>query len=626
MSRSHFSFVGSIIATAVVWSSPWSSASLSAWAAPALVSRTEQSTSADAAKTLRYAFEVAETSFDPQRVSDVYSGIVNNALFDPPLVYDYLARPAKLIPNTLVAMPTVSSDGLTYTFQVRPGIYFDNHDVFGGKKRELVANDYVYTIKRLFDPKLSAPLLAEVEGYILGSEDYAAQARKANHLDYDAPLAGVRSVDRYSFLVKLNKAMPNFIYLFADCRVACAVAREVAEHYKEDLGSHPVGTGAYRLAFWKRSSKMVFEPNPNYREEYFKGEPATDDKEGQAILKRLQGKRLPMVGRIEVDVIEELQPRWLAFLNQEHELLWRLPEEYATQAVPNNQLAPNLKKRSIRMEQVPALDLTFMYFNMEDPIIGGYTPDKVALRRAVSLGYKTLDEIRIIRKNQAIPAHTPYSPGVAGYDPNFRTSANEYSPAKAKALLDMYGYADRDGDGYRELPDGSPLVLKFNSTPNARDKQIDELLTRSMKEIGIKVTIRKAKWPDLLKESNAGKLMMWQLGGSASAPDADTWLTSLYGPNAGFKGNRARFKLAAYDAAFEKAQRLPDSPERTLLYQEMAKLMVAYAPWKINTHRILTDMWYPYVIGFRRPLVQTQNWWKFVDIDLQAQRDYLAGK
>ena len=503
------------------------------------VAKSDQGDRPDPAKVLRNAFEVAETSFDPQRISDVYSNIVNGAMFDTPLRYDYLARPMKLIPNTLTALPTVSADGLTYTFHVKPGTYFDNHEVFGGKKRELVAADYVYTIKHLFDPKLSAPLLAEVEGYILGSEEYVARARQANWLDYDAPLAGLQALNRYTFQVRLTKPLTTFIYNFADCRVACAVAREVVERYQEDVGSHPVGTGAYRLAFWKRSSKMVFEPNPNYREEYFRGEPAPDDPEGQAILKRLQGRRLPMIGRIEVDVIEELQPRWLAFLNQEHDLLWRLPEEYAFQAVPNNQLAPNLKKRSIRMEQVPALDITYIYFNMEDPLVGGYTPDKVALRRAVSLGYKTLDEIRIIRKNQAIPAHTPYAPGVAGYDPNFRTSANEYSPAKAKALLDMYGYLDRDGDGYREMPDGSPLVLKFNSSPNARDKQIDELLTRSMKEIGLKVAVRKAKWPDLLKEGYAGKLMMWQLGGSATAPDADTWLTSLYGPNAGAKGNLA---------------------------------------------------------------------------------------
>ena len=116
--------------------------------------------------------------------------------------------------------------------------------------------------------------------------------------------------------------------------------------------------------------------------------------------------------------------------------------------------------------------------------------------------------------------------------------------------------------------------------------------------------------------------MMWFLGGSASTPDADTWLQSLYGPNCGFKGNRACFQLKEYDALFEQAERMPDSPERTKLYQEMARLMVVYAPWKINMHRILTDMWYPHVIGFRRPLVQTENWWQYVDIDLKVQKQF----
>src|SRR4029079_3894538 len=159
----------------------------------------------------------------------------------------------------------------------------------------------------------------------------------------------------------------------------------------------------------------------------------------------------------------------------------------------------------------PALDLTFNYFNMDDPTVGGYAPEKVALRRAITLAYKTQDEIAIIRKGQAIVANTPYSPGVAGYDPNFRPSANDYDVPKAKALLDMFGYVDRDGDGYREMPDGSPLVLNFNSTPTARDSQIDELWKRSLDDVGIRLAVRKAKWPDLLKEAYAGKLMVWSL-------------------------------------------------------------------------------------------------------------------
>jgi ABC-type transport system substrate-binding protein len=572
-------------------------------------------------KVLRYAWLIAETSFDPERVQDVYSGIANSAMFDTPLTYDYLARPPKLIPNTLTSMPEISADGMTYTLHVKPGIYFADDPAFKGKKRELTAEDFVYSIKRLFDPRLSAPLLSEVEGYIVGSDAVAEKARKQGRFDYDAPMEGLKTLDRYTFQIKLTKPIYVWIYNLADNRICAAVAREVAEKYGDDLGSHPVGTGPYRLAFWKRSSKMVFERNPNFREQYFDGQPTPGDTEAEEILAKLKGRRLPIVDRVEVSVIEESQPRWLAFQNAEMDLIFGVPGEFANLAMPNNKLAKNLERRGIRMAQVPALDLTYAYFNMKDPVVGGYTPEKVALRRAMALSYKTRDEIAIIRKNQAIPAQTPYSPGVAGYDPNFRTNANEYNVAKAKALLDMFGYVDRNGDGWREMPDGSPLVIKYNSTPAAVDIQFDELWKRSLDDIGVKLEIRKAKWPDLMKESQAGKLMMWQLGGSASMPDADTWLTSLYGPNCGFKGNQACFQLPEYDRLYEKAHVMPDSPERTRLYEDMSKLIVAYAPWKINVHRINTDMWYPWVIGYRRPLIITDNFWKFIDIDTRLEKE-----
>jgi ABC-type transport system substrate-binding protein len=568
---------------------------------------------ADPQKVFRYAFEIAETTFDPPRVADFYSNTVNGAMFDTPLHYDYLARPPKLKPNTLVALPEVSADAATYTFRVKPGIYFHDDPVFKGKKRELTAADYVYSLKRMMDPRVRASQLGEIEGYVLGSEEAIAKARKDNRFDYDAPFEGIKALDRYTFQVRLNKPLHVFIHNFTDCRFACAVAREVIEHYGDDAGSHPVGTGPYRLAFWKRSSKMVFEANPDFREEYFDGDPG-DDPRANEILAASKGKRLPIVGRIEISVIEETQPRLLSFLNGEMDMLYQVPEEFANQVMPNNQLAPNLAKRGVRMEQVPAFDLTFNFFNMDDPVVGGYTPEKVALRRAISLAYKTKDEIAIIRKNQAIPAQTPYPPGVAGYDPNFRSVAGDYDVAKAKALLDMYGYVDRDGDGYRELPDGGPLVLKFNSTPTARDQQIDELWKRSMDDIGVRMTVRKAKWPDLLKEAYAGKLMFWQLGNSSTIPDGDSTLQSLYGPNTGSKGNFARFRLPEYDRLFEKARTLPDSPERTQLYNQMSKLVVAYVPWKINTHRIRTDVWYPHVIGYRRPLIASANIWKYLDI------------
>jgi ABC-type transport system substrate-binding protein len=569
-------------------------------------------------KVLRYAFEIAETSFDPQQIADVYSNIVNQGLFESPLTYDYLARPLKLKPQTAVSLPEVTDGGRTYTLHIRPGIYFTDDPAFGGKKRELVAADYVYAMKRVLDPKVRASQLAEVEPYIVGAEEAATKARKENHFDYDAPIEGLQVLDRYTFRVKLKEPTYVFIYNFADCRISCAVAREVAERYGDDIGSHPVGTGPWRLAFWKRSSKMVFERNPNFREEFFDAQPDADDARGQEILAQLRGRRIPMIDRVEISVIEETQPRWLSFLNGEMNLLWLVPEEFAYQAFPNNRLAPNLAKLGIRMEQKPTLDLTFTYFNMEDPIVGGYAAEKVALRRAISLAYKVQDEIAIIRKGQAIPAETPYSPGVAGYDPDFHTTANEYDLPRAKALLDMYGYLDRDHDGYREMPDGSPLVVHMYSSPTAIDQQYDELWKRSLDDIGIRLEIVKGKWPDLLKAARLGKLQTWRLGETASAPDAETWLVSLYGPNT--DQNFARFKLASYDRAFEQARTMPDSPERTKLYQLMAKLVVSYVPWRMNVHRIRTSMWYPELVGFARSPLMTYNFWKYIDIDEDAAR------
>ena len=567
-----------------------------------------------AQKVLRYAFERAETTLDPQKTSDVYSNFVESAIFETPLDYDYLARPLKLVPVTLEAMPEITDDGRVYKLRLKRGIYFTDDPAFKGRKRELVAEDYAFSIKRLMDPKLASPLGAEVEGIVAGSDEAIARARKSGTFDYDAPMEGLKVLDRYTLQIKLTDSLYNFIYLLADCRATCAVAREVVEAYGDDIGAHPVGTGPFKLSFWKRGSKIILDANPGFREEYFDAE-ATDDV-GREILAQQKGKRMPMVSRVEISAIEEEQPRWLSFVNGEMDLIFRVPEEFSNVGLPNGELAPNLAKRGIGMRRVAALDLTYAPFNMEDPTIGGYTPDRVALRRAITLGYDTAAEIAIVRKNQAIPAQTPFSPGVAGYDPAFRTTANEFSPPKAKALLDMYGYLDRDGDGYREMPDGKPLVLEFNSTPTVRDKQIDELWKRSMDDIGLKLTVNKGRWQDHLKASNAGKLMIWQLGGSAAAPDADTWLVSYYGPNAGYKGNRSFFKLDAYDRLYEKARVLPDSPERTRLYQEMTRLIVAYAPAKLQTHRLLTDMWYPWVLGFRRPAMLGNHFWKYVDIDL----------
>jgi len=570
---------------------------------------------ADPNKVIRYAFPVAETSFDPVAASDRYSNTLIEDVLEPMLTYDYLARPVKLVPNTLVAMPGIRDNGATYVFRIKPGIHFTPHAAFKGKQRELVAADYEFSLKRLFDPKLRSPWMFLLEDSLIGAKEAYNRAKAAGRFDYDAPIEGITVLDRYTLQLRLKAPDYNLLYIMAMPATA-AFAREVVEKFGDDVGSHPVGTGPYMIKEWKRSSKIVLEANPEYREEFFGSEPGADPLD-RKIAAHLKGKRLPLVGRIEISIIEETQPRWLAFLNREHDYIERFPNEYANIAAPGGKLAPNLAKQGITLQRLVEPNLTYYYFNMEDPVVGGYTPEKVALRRAISMSMNDNEEIQILRKNQAIRAESPVPPGVAGYDENFRTSAAAYNPARAKALLDLFGYVDRDRDGYREAPDGRPLAIEYASTPSLLDRQYDELWKKSFDAIGIRMTVRKAKWPDLLKESKAGKVQFRGLAWGADYPDADNFLQLLYGPNAG-QSNDARFRLAAFDRLYEQAKRLPDTPERTRLYQEMNRLILAYAPWKLGVNRVEGYLLHPWITGYKKhPILRTQ--WRFLDVDVAQQ-------
>jgi ABC-type transport system substrate-binding protein len=250
---------------------------------------------------------------------------------------------------------------------------------------------------------------------------------------------------------------------------------------------------------------------------------------------------------------------------------------------------------------------------MEHPLVGGYTPEKVALRRAVGLAYAADDEIRLVRKGQSIPSQSPVAPLTAGYDPAFRSEMSEYSPARAKALLDAFGYTDRNGDGWRELPDGSPLKLEMATQPDQLSRQLDEIWKRSMTAVGLQIDFRPAKWPENLKNSRAGKLMMWRVGWVAAQPDGDTFLALGYGPNKG-QANHARFDLPAFNRLYAQQRTLPDGTERDALFHDAKRLFAAYAPYKFLGHRIETAVYHPWVIGFRRhPFMR--DFWKYIDID-----------
>ena len=564
-------------------------------------------------KVLHYALRIAETGFDPAQITDLYSRTIAANIFEAPYQYEFLARPVRLRPSTAAAMPEVSDDYKTFTVRIKPGTFFTDDPAFGGKPRELVAADYVYSIKRIFDPRWKSPHLSTLqEDQILGLDELRVAALKGKPFDYDRDVSGMRAIDRYTLQFKLGAPNPRFDDHLSDASIVGAVAREVVEANLDSVMSHPVGTGPFKLTRWNRSSLIVLDKNPGYREQYYDEEAPADDPIAQAAVAKLKGRRLPLVDRVEVSIIEEAQPRWLSFVNAEMDVAEQVPEDFTEIAIPNNKLAPNLAKRGIYAVRYPRADASVSYFGMTDPVVGGYTPAKVALRRAISLAVDVEQEIRLVRRGQAVPGQSLLPPGVSGYDPLFKSEMSEFDRGRAKALLDLYGYVDRTGDGWREQPDGAPLVIEYATQPDGFNRQLITQWKKNMDAIGIRMVFRNAKWPENLKAARAGKLQMWGVGESGG-PDGGDFLVLGYGKSVG-QGNLARFDLPEYDRLYEQQKRLPDGPERLAVMTRAKELLIAYMPYKVHVHRVWTDLAHPWVIGYHRN-VFLREFWKFVDVD-----------
>ncbi len=565
-------------------------------------------------KRLRLALKTPEVGFDPVQVnSDAVSTELLAQIFESPLMLDYLARPPRLLPRTAEALPEVSADARVFTVRLKPGIFFADDPAFKGRRRELVAADYVYAIKRFYDPQYNSGDLYRFESNkLLGLSELRQRAlRDKAPFDYDTPVEGLRVLSPHAFEVRLGAPNPRFSHLLAECGLTGAIAREVVEFYgRDNIPAHPVGTGAFRLKDWRRGSRIVLERSPSFRGEVYAGTPAADP-HAQAAARHLAGKTLPLVDEIVFDVVEESQPRWLSFLDGSYHVL-NVPGPFVPRAVPGGRLAPYLAKRGVVLQQQLEADMVMTYFNMEHPLVGGYEPHRVALRRAIGLGFDTAAFIRQTYGGLALRAQSAQTPFTSGYDPTYKSEMGDHDPVRAMALLDAFGYADRDGDGWREQPDGRPLVLLRASQAQQQDRATNDLWRRCMQRIGLRMEFEISNWPDLLKRTRAGSLMMWGYAWQSSSPDGSQMLGIAYGPNAA-ESNDARFDLPAFNALYERQAALPDGREREDLMHEAKNLMVAYMPYKVHAHRMRNDLLLPQVRGYwHHPFMR--DFWRFADL------------
>lgn len=519
-------------------------------------------------KTLHIAITQEVKGMDPIFSSDRYSNNEVARVYEGLLEYHYLKRPYTLVPNLAASMPEVSEDGLTYTFKIQEGVFFHDSEAFPeGKGRELVAQDFVYSLKRLADPKLQGLGWWLLDGKIVGLNEWREEQSKRDVVDYDAEVEGLKALDATTLVFKLTKPYPQFLYALA-MPYTFVVAREVVEKYGAEFLNYPVGTGPFVLPRLERTNRIVYKRNPTFRKKLYPSE-ASDEFRRAGMLEDA-GKALPLVDRIEVNIMVESQPRWLNF--QKGRVDWiAIPKDNFDSAItPDRGLSEDFAKKKINLLITPSLDITYTAFNHDMPIF-----QNADLRRAMSLAYDADTANKLFYNDTALVANSVIPPGIAGHIPTYTNPYRGPNLEKAKELLKAAGF-----------PEGKGLPTFTYDCPNSTvARQIGEYFKMQMAQIGIKVEVVTNPWPQFLEKINRRQIQIYAIAWGADYPDAENFLQLLYGPNKSPGANGSGYKNPEFDRLYQRAAVMQDSPERTALYERMNRLVAEEVPWVFGVHR-----------------------------------------
>ncbi|MET0345853.1 MAG: ABC transporter substrate-binding protein [Casimicrobiaceae bacterium] len=563
---------------------------------------------ADPAKVLRIAqFEI--DTLDPQQYTDDPSFQVVQALFEPLYEWDYLSPTPKLTPLTAIGPPEVTDDGRVWTFRLKRGVLFNDDPAFKGKPRELTADDYVYSYKRWLDPngrRAGNPVLTDL---IIGARPVVEAAKTNGKFNFDTPIEGLRAIDRYT--VQIRMSAPDYPNLRDLLGFVGAAAREVVEAAGGDIRARPVGTGPYRLKEWKRGSRLILEANPNYREAYF---PESNRKEDAELVRGMKGKRIPMAGTVEVNIIDEDITRLLLFEQGNLDYV-QLRGEIATRLLADGKVKPEYAARGITRKVVVEPFLFTLYLNTKDPVIGGMSNERIALRRAIAFGWDADSLIKIVLAGQAIPANQFVPPGVGGHDP-YPPVKSSYDPVTAKALLDRFGYDKRDPDGFRKAPDGSRLTLTLSLRTGGIMRETQTLWKKNMEAIGLRTEFNVAPFQEIIKDLEKGKYQMYQ-GGFGGSPTGYNILAQLHSKQPQ-RVNVTQFSNADYDRAAEQFLRSPSDEEQIAAARTMTDIARTYVPELPVYFRLESNYLQPWLLGFSPPVFS--SYWKYLDIDTARRK------
>jgi ABC-type transport system substrate-binding protein len=513
-------------------------------------------------KVLYEAIPCRVRSLDPAVSNDVYSSLQIGKIYEGLYEYHYTTSEPTLVPLLADGLPTVSKDGLTYTFKLKKGIKFQDNPCFpGGKGREITAEDWVFSFKRFADPAVGSPWYEWVTR-IVGFEAFYRVHLKAKKTDYTKNVAGLRAVDTYTFQIILAKPLPHFLSIVA-MPVFGVVPKEAVEYYGKEFGNNPVGTGPFCLegTFDPIDLKLKFKRNPTYREVYF----PTNIESDFDYMRASAGKKVPFLDRIEVSILEEESVRQLNFMRGVIDINENLPGEGLSKIVSSGGvLAEDLQKKGIKVYKKAGFTLTFFWFNLQHPLL-----QNKLLRQAMSIGFDRARALRLVGDGYGTLAQGIIPPGMQGADPDYINPYGIYDVAKAKQLLAEAGY-----------PEGKGLPEINVHTSSEDRKKVLEVFQVCMRDIGVKVKVCITPFDELtsrVKRKGDTSIMIAAFGWGADYPDSENFLQLLYGPNKG-GSNSCWFDNPVYNNLYEELLLTTDSEKKKKLYVKMNQLAGEQAP------------------------------------------------
>jgi len=494
--------------------------------------------------------------FDPAKAGDFASAAAYARVYEGLLQYDYEARPYRLIPALAEALPEVSPDGLEYTFRIRRGIRFADDPCFaatGGRGREVSAGDFIYSLKRVADAKVASSGWWAFSDRIEGLDEFRAASGGVGPTDYDRPVAGLTAPDPRTLRIRLKRPYPQLLWVLA-MHYAYAVPREAVERYGDDFPRRPVGTGPFVLAGWR----------PNYRMEFVRHPYWTPLRRAEA------AAGLPRAERLVFHIVQDPTTQWLLFLQGRLDSIGVTRDQWDAVFDERGELRPEVRRRGVEAVRTPTLEVQYIGFNMDDPIVG---PNR-ALRQALAWAFDGDAWSRFHGGRVARP-DSPVPEGVAGYA-GPPAGAVGFDLDRARALLAEAGYAGGvDPRTGRRLH----LTLEIADADRPEIRQSTDLFAQFMDRIGVVVQPSYNNRPTFFQKIARRQAQCFRLSWVADYPDAQNFLQLFYGPNASPGPNRTNYANAEYDRLYERMREMPDGPERTALCARMAEIVVADAPW-----------------------------------------------